>query len=96
MGDKDQPPGSFDFYVSSASGGKPAGLLFMCPCGCGQLNSVSFRDTNEGERPSWVWDGDEDKPTLTPSINILQTNDKGERIGEHWHGYLIAGRWRMP
>ena len=30
----------------------------------------------------WGWDGNVDKPTLTPSIH-----DVG-----HWHGYLRAGR----
>jgi len=32
----------------------------------------------------WGWDGNEDKPTLTPSIL-----DPG-----HWHGYLTAGFFR--
>ena len=30
----------------------------------------------------WGWDGNEDKPTLTPSIHEP----------ECWHGHLIAGR----
>lgn len=30
----------------------------------------------------WGWDGNEDKPTLTPSIHWL----------DHWHGHLTAGR----
>jgi hypothetical protein len=30
----------------------------------------------------WGWDGDEEKPTLTPSINVPY----------HWHGHLTAGR----
>ena len=30
----------------------------------------------------WGWDGDEDKPTLTPSINA-----QGQ-----WHGFLRAGK----
>ena len=31
---------------------------------------------------SWLWDGNEDKPTLTPSIHYL----------DNWHGYLTAGQ----
>lgn len=34
-----------------------------------------------GERV-WGWDGNEDKPTLTPSIDLR----------ERWHGHLTAGR----
>lgn len=29
----------------------------------------------------WGWDGNEDKPTLTPSIHAVG----------HWHGFLTAG-----
>ena len=48
-----------------------------------------------GERPRrasdpsilqvWGWDGNEDKPTLTPSIHVFE----GERT--IWHGYATAG-----
>jgi hypothetical protein len=30
----------------------------------------------------WGWDGNEEKPTITPSIHAL----------EHWHGYMTQGR----
>ena len=37
-------------------------------------------------RPSWVWDGDPFRPTLTPSIRC------GPKGGPtHWHGHLTAG-----
>ncbi len=32
----------------------------------------------------WGWDGNEDKPTLTPSIHALG----------QWHGFMTAGRLR--
>lgn len=35
-------------------------------------------------RPSWDWDGDVHKPTLHPSVHL-----EG-----HWHGYLLAGKFR--
>lgn len=34
--------------------------------------------------PVWGWDGNEEKPTLNPSIHVIG----------HWHGYLEAGRLR--
>lgn len=88
--------GQFEYYVYYSRPDLIAGLLFICPCGCGELQGVGFSTEISGEKPVWNWDGNREKPTLTPSINILQLNDKGEKIGEHWHGYLTAGRWRMP
>jgi len=29
----------------------------------------------------WQWDGNEDAPTITPSIHVL----------EHWHGWMKNG-----
>lgn len=84
------PAGAFEFFNSSGFG-PDAGILFGCPCGCGEMMSVSFRSER---RPTWQWDGNREKPTLTPSINILQLNEAGEQIGEHWHGFLTAGVFR--
>jgi len=39
------------------------------------------RDVSDGPR-CWVWDGNEDKPTLSPSLHWVG----------HWHGYLKNGR----
>lgn len=36
-------------------------------------------------KPSWIWDGNREKPTLSPSI---KTWNKDQEI---WHGYLRAG-----
>ena len=50
-----------------------------------------LRVHKEGEpepsnEPSWLWDGNEDYPTLTPSIGCGPKNEKD------WHGYMTAGR----
>ena len=84
------PTGAFEFFDGP---GPDAGILFGCPCGCGEMRSVSFRTYN-GRRPSWNWDGNRECPTLTPSINILQFDEAGQQIGEHWHGFLTAGEFR--
>lgn len=84
------PAGAFEFY--SDSDGPDAGILFGCPCGCGQMRLVAIRAE---KRPLWVWDGNRDCPTLTPSILIYQrAENSGERIGDHWHGYLTKGEFR--
>ena len=40
--------------------------------------------------PAWEWDGNEDKPTLTPSISSKGAPDGKTTI---WHGHLTAGRF---
>jgi hypothetical protein len=45
--------------------------------------TVSAIDLNGSPRqPCWHWDGNEDKPTLAPSVHHLGG----------WHGYVRAGR----
>lgn len=52
-------------------------ILFMCPCGCGQIRTVPTK--------RWNWDGNEDSPTLSPSIQVLNECK--------WHGFLTNGEW---
>ena len=48
------------------------------------------REENNWASPGLIrgWDGDEDQPTLTPSI-LVQTE-----TGDGWHGFLTAGELR--
>lgn len=87
------PAGHFHYYNANdaTEGEPPAGMLFGCPCGCGELKSVGFRP--RAARPSWEWDGNVQTPTLSPSINILQFDNAGNRAGEHWHGWLRNGEF---
>ena len=78
-GEENPPPGSYTFE----STGK--GLLYICPCGCGKMGFVGFRGKVTPPRPSWEWDGNEESPTLSPSIH-----DVG-----HWHGFLKQGQWTI-
>jgi hypothetical protein len=79
------PPGGFTFLASS-TGREDACLLHKCPCGCGRIAGLTI---GTGEKPSnspsWLWDGDREKPTLSPSVYAKY--DCG------WHGYLKAGIW---
>lgn len=74
----DATPGAFEYFKSGDR--FPAGMIYSCPCGCGRRGALDFRPH---ESPSWEWDGNLDKPTLSPSVH-----DVG-----HWHGYLRAGVW---
>lgn len=77
--------GDFILTVSAASGETPAGMIYVCPCGCGDHSAVQFSNFKH-ESPKWDWNGDREKPTLTPSI--LRT------AGCRWHGYLTDGVFR--
>lgn len=71
-------PGAFEFYKAGER--FPAGMIYSCPCGCGVQGALAFRPH---ESPSWEWDGNREKPTLTPSVH---------HVG-HWHGWLTGGVW---
>lgn len=77
-------PGAFQYYVDEKDG-PISGMIYVCPCGCGAQGALKFRDRGRepGERPSWIWDGNEDMPTLEPSVH---------HVG-HWHGWLRNGEW---
>lgn len=59
------------------------GMMFLCPCGCGDLGSMNF--DNGPDKKGWHWNGNELHPTTKPSI--LQGKCK-------WHGYLTDGIFR--
>lgn len=69
---KDSPPGTFAYWTDQQ--GAKSGMHFTCPCGCGKIFGAHFG--------KWSWDGNEEQPTLTPSLNCGP---------DHWHGFLTAG-----
>lgn len=76
------PPGAFKFW-SYAEGEAPAGLNFVCPCGCKAVLGVRFTNRSGEIGATWSWNGDREKPTVTPSILHM--------AGCRWHGYLTDG-----
>lgn len=74
-------PGSYKFY--SIGELESAGLHFVCPCGCGAILGVAFKNPPEFYGPVWEWDGNKEKPTVKPSIRHMG--------GCKWHGYLTDG-----
>ena len=71
-------PGAFFFDE-----GEPTHILFTCPCGCD--NRMRLPLNTPGVHPSWMWDGNREQPTLTPSIRDVNTCK--------FHGFLTAGVW---
>lgn len=98
----DGPPGSFSYGIGAKASvpadtlindlqpdqEETCGLFYKCPCGCGRVGYLPFRGRGRdgGQRPSWTWDGNKEKPTLAPSIH----SDKAKG-GCGWHGHLTAG-----
>lgn len=92
----DEPVGSFDIDLGGVQGypGATAHILFVCPNGhrCGVLVGPQFVS-----RPTpdalcvWGWNGDRDKPTLTPSINCIAEQDGKPTGGCGWHGFITNG-----
>ena len=79
LGDDRQPAGAIQFD------GDFYGLIYVCPCGCGELRSVPICRGATTRANHWWWDGDTERPTLEPSILHL---DKCR-----WHGWLRNGEW---
>jgi uncharacterized protein DUF6527 len=78
-----------------AKPGTPAKWLrFACPRGRGECSvPLSPQKTSKGH--TWKWDGNRERPTLTPSINCLSHDPQtGERFaGCGWHGHITGGRF---
>jgi hypothetical protein len=75
----DGPPGSF--HISLTSSGQRV-MWHVLPDGT--AGAINLRPTAPGNEthPSWEWDGNEDKPTLQPSVHLPG----------RWHGWFTAGR----
>ena len=74
----DKRPGVFKFFSDD---GKIAGMNFRCPCPCARLTPIYFTGHHDDGDAHWDWDGNQDEPTLSPSLHAIG----------HWHGYLRKG-----
>ena len=93
---KDEPTGSFDIRLHGVEGypGVTASILFVCPRGerCGVFLAPQPIDR---PRPDacyvWGWDGNMERPTITPSINCIAEKDGKPTGGCGWHGFITNG-----
>ena len=77
---------------NEAAPGAEFSIWFKCPkrkdldCGglliLGRTNIKHDPQNQNGGNAHWNWDGNRDRPTLTPSVNC----------GRCWHGYIRNGR----
>lgn len=80
----DKTPGSFA-YRRSTPEGAPAGMAFICPCGCGNESWMAFEGSGS-PGSQWAFDGNHESPTLHPSVHNTGMPCK-------WHGWLRGGYW---
>lgn len=57
---------------------------FVCPGPCRSIAALALRPVVEGSGASWAFDGNEDAPTLSPSIHHVGC----------WHGWLNCGQYK--
>lgn len=77
----DMPTGAFHWLGE----GDKRTIVFGCPCGCGDTTAVPVMKGPNVKGRHWGWDGKEDAPTLTPSLQRMD--------GCKWHGWLRGGKW---
>ena len=65
-------------------------VQFRCP-GCGRLHILNL---DQSERPCWSFNGDDDRPTISPSINAWVEGPAGQ-IRSRCHSFVEAGRIRF-
>jgi hypothetical protein len=91
----DEPVGSFDITLGSVEGYEnSAHMMFVCPNGkrCALLIGPKFVQRTTPERLCvWQWDGNLDRPTITPSINCIAEKDGKPTGGCGWHGFITSG-----
>jgi hypothetical protein len=75
--DECKNPGDYYFSKENKS------LIYMCPTGCGVIGVLPLEHFDG--HAIWIWNLDENNPSLTPSIQKLD--------GCRWHGFLTNGEW---
>ena len=87
------PEGTFAWGLQDQSDGSVVRtcrivIPYVSRYGGSSLHIIRVHKENESKpatEPSWLWDGNEDKPTLTPSIAC------GPKDDLDWHGHMTAG-----
>lgn len=90
------PAGSFAIRAAVSEEVRHDRFRVRLPC-FALIGLAIARDQDEAnalskalDEPVWVWDGDPDLPTLSPSIRTFTSLD-GKSV-EQWHGYVRRGR----
>ncbi len=66
----------------------PGTYLFLCP-GCNEVHLVNTGDPNEVTGAKWSFNGDKEKPTISPSLLLRWPDDK--RPDNVCHSFITDG-----
>lgn len=83
--------------------GHPPGAFTVETWACGQ-RAMLYNCASDGSEcllrlrpctaiPSWEFNGDTSRPTLSPSVDRQYTRRDGTK-GSIWHGWLSDGEWK--
>jgi hypothetical protein len=71
------------------------GIIFQCP-GCKGYHSLTIRVPGQQEvHPSWIFNGDFEKPTLQPSILSRRWRSGENNPPDVCHSFVTDGRIRF-
>lgn len=81
----EQPPAKF-MFMGKGEDGRPKWFSFPCPGSRGKTHPgsrcmVPLSPQRNSNGATWEWNGDREKPTLSPSINCHDC----------WHGFIREG-----
>lgn len=83
----EQQPGDYMFEEGEdGRGGKATYLNCVLPTGAYVSLPLYLKGTKKPPHTSWEWDGNKEKPTLSPSVWHHGTGPR------EWHGFITAGR----
>ena len=98
VADRDSLKEAGDYHLIEDANGAVTHIAYLCPCGrCNRFPSALPIDLGDQTgRPKWQWNGDKNRPTLTPSIqrrlSIQGNAEHGIEPHEcNWHGFLTDG-----
>ena len=80
-----------DFCWAVRDDGNITNILFFCPT-CGSLHGVPLAPYGPTGGRGWVWNFDQDNPTLTPSM-LFSAGHGGSNEDCRWHGWLTNREW---
>ena len=65
--------------------------IFRCP-GCEYNHRIRVKIGGQAllPEPVWDWNGSEDAPTISPSINFQAVDDQGKDV--HCHSFVSKGK----
>ena len=82
--DAHEKPGDFSWPHGDET------IILSCPA-CGMMHAIGVK-TPRNPNHGWDWNGDKDKPTLSPSIWFSAGHAQhGKDNGCRWHGFLRDG-----